>query len=118
MSELYTQGVWKPAVGKEGAFVEAWLAFAGWASGMPGAGTLRLVRDVRNWERFVSFGTWDSAEHVRTWKSHPEFRQRIARVLQHVDEFEPTELSLVATADSGVGTVEPVPARIEPIHAP
>jgi heme-degrading monooxygenase HmoA len=115
---LYTQGVWRPAAGKEDVFVEAWALFAGWASGMPGAGTLHLARDVRNVERFVSFGRWDSADAVRAWKSHPEFRERIARVLQHVDEFEPTELSLVATADAGVGTVEPVPLRIEPIHAP
>jgi heme-degrading monooxygenase HmoA len=118
MSQLYTQGVWKPAAGKEDVFVAAWTSFAGWASGMPGAGALRLARDVRNAERFVSFGTWDSPDAVRAWKSHPEFRERIARVLQYVDEFEPTELSVVATADAGSGTVEPVPLRIEPIHAP
>jgi heme-degrading monooxygenase HmoA len=117
MTELYTQGVWKPSRGKEEAFVEAWATFARWASGMPGAGTLRLVRDVRNWDRFVSLGTWDNADAVRAWKSDPDFRERIARVLQHVDEFEPTELSLVATAEAGVGTVEPAP-RIEPVHAP
>lgn len=118
MSELYTQGVWKPAPGKEEVFIEAWMSFAGWASGMSGAGTLRLARDVRNVERFVSFGTWDSPDAVRAWKSHPEFRERIARVVQHVDEFEPTELALVATAESGVGMIEQDPARIDPIHAP
>jgi heme-degrading monooxygenase HmoA len=118
MTELYTQGVWKPAAGKEEVFVEAWTSFAGWASGMPGARTLRLARDVRNMERFVSFGTWDSPDAVRAWKSHPEFRERIARVLQHVDEFEPTELAVVATAESGVGALEPAPLQIEPIHAP
>ena len=117
MSELYTQGDWTPTPGKEEAFVEAWVEFAGWASTRPGAGTLRLVRDVRNWERFVSFGRWDSADDVRAWKSDPEFRERIARVLQHVDEFEPTELVLVATAEGGSGTIEPA-ARIEPVHAP
>lgn len=118
MSELYTQGSWTPSPGKEEAFVEAWSEFAGWASGRPGAGTLRLARDVRNWERFVSFGTWDSADDVRAWKSHPEFRERIARVLQHVDEFEPTELELVASASRGIGTVVAAPERIEPVHAP
>jgi heme-degrading monooxygenase HmoA len=115
---LYTQGVWKPTTGKEDVFVETWTLFAGWASGMPGAGTLHLARDVRNVDRFVSFGRWDSPDAVRAWKSHPEFRERIARVLQHVAEFEPTELSLVAIADMGVGSVEQMPLRIEPIHAP
>jgi heme-degrading monooxygenase HmoA len=118
MTELYTQGVWKPATGKEDAFVEAWTAFAGWASGMPGARTLRLVRDVRKWERFVSFGTWESPEAVRAWKSHPEFRERIARVLQYVDEFEPTEFTLVATAARGAGERAAESVRIEPVHAP
>jgi heme-degrading monooxygenase HmoA len=118
MAQLFTQGRWKPAAGKEDAFVEAWIAFAEWASGMPGAGTLRLVRDVRSWDRFLSFGSWDSPDAVRTWKSHPEFRERIAQVLQHVDEFEPTELTLVATAAAGAGERAPGAERIEPVHAP
>ena len=49
MDELYTQGAWTPTPGKEDAFVEAWVEFAGWASARSGAGTLRLMRDVRNW---------------------------------------------------------------------
>jgi heme-degrading monooxygenase HmoA len=118
MTQLFTQGRWKPAAGREDVFVEAWIAFAGWASGMPGAGTLRLARDVRSWDRFVSFGTWNSADAVRAWKSHPEFKERIAQVLQHVDEFEPTELTLVATAAAGAGARELESVRIEPVHAP
>jgi trimethylamine:corrinoid methyltransferase-like protein len=34
-------------------------------------------------------------------KSSPEFRERMAQVLQHVEEFKPTELALVATAQAG-----------------
>ena len=42
----------------------------------------------------------------------------VAQVQQHVDEFKPTELAVVATAESGVGALEPSPLQIDPIHAP
>ncbi len=104
MSEIHTTGTWRPTAGDESAFIEAWAEFAGWASRMPGAGELRLTRDVRDERRFVSFGAWQSNEAVRAWKGSPEFRERMAQVLRHVDEFEATELEVVATATSGTTT--------------
>jgi heme-degrading monooxygenase HmoA len=101
MSAVYTTGSWKPNPAREQAFVEAWSEFATWASSMPGAGTLRLVRDLHDPGRFVSFGDWENIDDVRAWKSSTEFRERMAQVLQHVDEFQPTELALVATASAG-----------------
>ena len=101
MSEIYTNGSWKPNPGSKEAFVDAWKTFAGWASGSSGAGTLRLVRDLHDPERFVSFGAWESIDDVRAWKQSPKFKERMAQVLQHVDDFRPTELELVATADDG-----------------
>ena len=101
MSEIYTTGTWKPNASKQDAFIEAWTSFATWASGRPGACTLRLTRDLRSAGVFFSFGTWASIDAVRAWKSAPDFRDRLARVLQHVDEFEPAELELVATAEHG-----------------
>jgi heme-degrading monooxygenase HmoA len=98
MSQIYTTGSWQPNPGNEQAFVEAWETFAAWASTMPGAGTLRLTRDLRDPSRFVSFGSWESLDEVHAWKSSPEFRERMAQVLQHVGEFHPAELELVATA--------------------
>src|SRR5262249_36329637 len=50
---------------------------------------------------FVSFGEWETIEQVRGWKTSPEFKERMARVLQHVDEFRPAELALVASAEHG-----------------
>lgn len=102
MSELYTTGTWRAKAGAEDAFVEAWSEFAGWASTMPGAGTLRLTRDLKDRGRFVSFGRWESEEAVRAWKGGPEFGSRMARVLEHVDDFQATELEVLATARSGV----------------
>jgi heme-degrading monooxygenase HmoA len=101
MTTIYTSGTWQPNPGSEDAFIAAWEEFAAWVSGMPGAGRLQLVRDLREPKRFVSFGDWESAEQIRAWKASPEFRERMAHVLQHVDEFHPTELLLVATAEHG-----------------
>ena len=98
MGEIYTTGRWRVSVDKEQKFVEAWARFAAWASEMPGVGDLRLTRDRREDELFVSFGAWASVDAVRAWKSAPEFRERLARVLEHVEEFEPSELAVVATA--------------------
>jgi heme-degrading monooxygenase HmoA len=99
MSVIYTSGTWKP--NSEAAFVAAWKEFAAWASSMPGAGRLQLTRDLRDPERFVSLGDWESIEMVRGWKRSPEFRERMARVLQHVDEFHPAELTPIASAEKG-----------------
>jgi heme-degrading monooxygenase HmoA len=104
MIETYTTGTWTPNPGATDAFVEAWTDFAAWASGMPGAGTLRLVCDVRDTSRYMSFGDWSSADAIRQWKTSPEFRERLAHVLQHVSDFRPSELALVATADGGTAT--------------
>jgi heme-degrading monooxygenase HmoA len=101
MRTIYTSGTWKPNPGSDKPFVAAWEEFAAWASSMPGAGRLQLVRDLREPERFVSFGAWESLEQVRAWKSSPEFRERMAQVLQHVDDFQPVELTLIAAAERG-----------------
>lgn len=118
MYEIFTHGRFEVAPENEQAFVEAWSEFAAWASARDGAGTLRLVRDVRNPGRFVSFGQWDDADAVRAWKSSSEFKERIGRVVRHAEQFEPTELvTLVRVAGGTVEALSP-PAGIEPIHAP
>jgi heme-degrading monooxygenase HmoA len=101
MAAIYTTGRWKPHPGKEDAFVDAWTSFAGWACEQPGAGTLQLTRDLRDDGVFLSFGAWESSDAVRAWKTSPDFRERMARVLQHVDEFEPSELAVVASVRAG-----------------
>lgn len=101
MTEIYTTGTWTPHPGEEDEFVGAWAEFASWASGMPGAGMLSLARDIRDTERFVSIGRWDTLEQMRNWKGAPEFRERMAQVLRHVADFKPSELEVLATAEHG-----------------
>ncbi len=105
MSELITTGTWTVDDAKAAQFVDAWASFAAWASGQDGAGTLRLGRDRDDARRFVSFGPWSSPEATHVWKANEEFRPRMAEVLQHVEDFHPLELDLVASADNGRSTV-------------
>ena len=118
MYEIFTHGRFEVTPENEQAFVDAWSKFAAWASAREGAGILRLVRDVRNPGRFVSFGQWDDADAVRAWKSSPEFKERIGRVVGQATEFEPTELVTLVKAAGGTFEVLSPPAGIEPIHAP
>jgi heme-degrading monooxygenase HmoA len=104
MAEIYTTGTWRPASGKEDTFMEAWAEFAAWASGRDGAGTLTLTRDTTDTGRFVSFGLWEDEQAVRAWKSRDEFREGLARVLQHVDDFHPAELEVCVTATAGASS--------------
>jgi len=99
MPETYTSGVWLAKAGEEDDFVAAWREFANWARTMPGCGTLRLVRDLEEPSRFMSFAPWESFETQRDWKENDEFRERIMRVRRHVDDFTPSTFELVTQVD-------------------
>lgn len=96
MADVYTTGSWRPFEGREAEFLEQWKEFMDWATSLPGAGTAVLARDLRDPGRFVSFAAWRDVEAVGAWKTSPEFKPRMARVQEHVDEFAPTELAVVA----------------------
>ena len=104
MGDIYTSGNWKPNAGSEEAFIVAWTQFAAWGSSIAGAGRLRLLRDVDDPSRFVSFGDWDTLDEARGWKTAPEFKEKMAQVLQHCAEFKSSNLSEVASARAGAGT--------------
>jgi quinol monooxygenase YgiN len=117
MYEIFTYGRWEVDAANEEVFVAAWSEFATWVSEQPGVSSVRLVRDLRNPGRFVSFGQWADADAVRSFKSSPEFQQRIGRVVKQAVEFEPTDLVTLVKAERG--TVETfTPPDLEPIHAP
>lgn len=118
MYETFTFGRFEVAPGNEGAFVDAWSEFAAWASQNGGAQTIRLARDLRNPGRYISLGQWDDAEAVRAWKSSPEFKERLSRVVKQATEFEPTDLVSVARVSGGTVEQHTPPADIEAIHAP
>jgi len=95
MTETYTSGTWTVKAGEDEAFVREWTEFVTWASGMPGSGTFRLVRNVDRPDTYMSFAPWESFEAQQAWKELPEFRERIGRVRSHCDDFQPSTLELV-----------------------
>ena len=106
MTELVTSGRWRVTAGHEEEFVRAWAAFAEWASAQAGATTLRLGRDVLDPTSYVSFAPWTDVESARAWKGLPEFRERLARVVQHVDDFQSAELETVTTASDATSAIQ------------
>jgi heme-degrading monooxygenase HmoA len=95
MTETYTSGAWIVKPGEDEAFVRAWTDFVTWAGGMPGSGTFRLVRDVDQPAHYMSFAPWESFDAQQAWKDQPEFRERIARVRSHCEDFQPSTSELV-----------------------
>jgi heme-degrading monooxygenase HmoA len=96
MAETYSSAVWTVKAGEEDAFVDAWKEFVGWAATMPGSGTFRLVRDLEDPSRFLSFAPWESGEAVRAWQQHPDFPEQLSRPRGHCQNFEPSGYELAA----------------------
>jgi heme-degrading monooxygenase HmoA len=95
MAETYTSGLWTVKADEEDAFVEAWTDFVTWASSMPGSGRFRLVREVEQPSRFLSFAAWESFEAQQAWKEQADFRERLMRVRGHCEDFQPSTYELV-----------------------
>lgn len=96
MTETYSSAVWTVKPGEEDAFVDAWKEFVGWAATMPGSGTFRLVRDLAQPGRFLSFAPWESADAAREWQQHAEFPERLSRPRGHCQDFQSAGYELAA----------------------
>jgi len=118
MYEIFTYGRFEVAPQNEQTFVEAWSEFASWVSLRPGNQSARLTRDVRNAGTLVSVGQWEDAQAVRAFKSAPEFKERLGRLVKLATNFEPTELVTLVKAAGGTTEQLSPPDDLEPIHAP
>jgi heme-degrading monooxygenase HmoA len=97
MDRIYTAGEWTVKPGKENEFAEAWRELAEWsASEVPGAISATLLRNMDDPRRFVSIGPWESLEAVEQWRALPGFQERVVKLRQLLDSFEPRTLELVA----------------------
>ncbi len=96
MSVPYTQGVWLVKPGRADDFVIAWTEFAEWTKQHAhGAGRGTLLRDLENPNRFLSIGPWESLDAIESWRSLDGWRDRVTRIRQMLDGFEPATLELV-----------------------
>jgi heme-degrading monooxygenase HmoA len=91
----YTHGTWIVKPGREDEFVRLWEELADWtiAEGFSARGT--LLRDAAQPNCFVSFGPWQTLDDIDRWRSAQGFRERLDRLREVLESFEPRTLHLV-----------------------
>jgi heme-degrading monooxygenase HmoA len=90
MDELYTCGSWTVIPGREDDFVAAWADLAGWTkANVEGAGWAELVQDTEQPNRFLTFGPWESAAAIEAWRASDGFRERVGRIRELLESFQP-----------------------------
>lgn len=101
MTEIYTVGIWAVKAGREEEFVAAWRAMGEATIAEFPAAHGRLLRDVGNPSRFVSFGPWESLEAVDAWRASAPFQEGVARIRELLDAFEPGTYEVSAEVSAG-----------------
>jgi heme-degrading monooxygenase HmoA len=91
----YSQTEWRVKPGREADFVERWRELAEW-SALQGLAGAKLFLDRDDPTRFVSFGPWESLDKVQRWRSLPGYDERIARLVEVLERFDPHTLEQIA----------------------
>ena len=99
MGEAYTHSTWRVKPGLEDEFVRRWEDLAHWSALQGLTSRAKLLRDIDEPSRFVSFGPWESMESVRRWRAAPGFHERVAR-LQEVSKRRPRRTGKNASRSS------------------
>jgi heme-degrading monooxygenase HmoA len=97
MAGPYTHTNWVVKEGREAEFVKRWSDWANWTRRQGLATQAMLLRDADDPQRFVSFGPWESMQAVRNWRAEAGYHERVARLREVVDHFEPRTLEVVAS---------------------
>jgi hypothetical protein len=63
---------------------------------VPGSVWARLVGDSSAPNRFISFGFWERPDAIEGWRALPGWQERVGRLRELLDGFEPSTLELVA----------------------
>jgi|SRR6266545_1197849 len=96
MEKPFTHTTWRVKPGQEDEFVKRWREWADWSHRQGLETQARLLRDPEDPQTFVSFGPWKSMSAVRSWRGLSGYQERLARLSEVVDGFEPRTLEVVA----------------------
>ena len=96
MEAMFTHTTWRVKPGQEDEFVERWREWAEWSHRQGLRAHARLLRDVESTGTFVSFGPWETVAAVRMWRGESGYHERVARLQELVEHFEPRTLEQVA----------------------
>ena len=95
MPQHYSHTTWIVKPGQEEEFVTRWSEFAEWSAAQGLSARAKLLRDVDEPGRFLSFGPWESLDAIKRWRALPGFQERVARLDEVLVRFEPHTLQLV-----------------------
>ena len=95
MGQPFTQTTWRVRAGQEDEFVRRWAEFAEWGALQGLTAKAQLLQDMDDPRLFVSFGPWESADSIMRWRATTGFHERLARLQEVLETFEPRTLELV-----------------------
>jgi len=96
MTTPFTHTTWRVKPGQEDEFVRRWQEWAAWSHRQGLRANARLLRDVESPSTFISFGPWETITAVRSWRSEAGYQERVARLQELVEQFDPRTLEQVA----------------------
>ena len=94
----YTHTTWQVKPGREKDFVERWSEWVEWSHRQGLCEHALLLRDDESPLTYVSFGPWEDIAAVRAWRGLPGYQERVERLREVVDRFEPRTLAVVENA--------------------
>lgn len=95
MREYVTHTAWRVKPGREAEFVRAWEEWAEWSRGEGLVEEPRLLRDTDDPGLYISFGNWVELGTIHTWRALPGYEERVARLRELVDSFDPRSLEVL-----------------------
>jgi heme-degrading monooxygenase HmoA len=96
MEKPYTHTTWRVRAGSEDEFVKRWSEWVDWSHREGLEAPALLLRDLENPQAFISFGPWANTAAVRSWRALAGYQERVARLSEVLDSFEPRTLEIVA----------------------
>ena len=102
--QIYTMGFWTTKPGKAGEFMAAWQKFAVWTmqNQRGSVGEAKLVQDITDPNRFISFGAWAQIEYVQEWRQRPEFQAFFTEAKELRSDIRPQTLKEVITVGNSI----------------
>lgn len=94
----YTHSTWVVKAGLEDEFLRLWQGLADWTVTENFAQSAMLLRDVERPGTFVSLGPWHTVEEIERWHESGGFQERVARLREVLESWEPRTLELVFEA--------------------
>jgi heme-degrading monooxygenase HmoA len=96
MRHTWTYSTWIVKPGQEDEFVRRWKDWAQHAAREGLGSKAKLLRDLDNPNRFISYGRWASPEHVAHWRTGDTFHEHTAPLHEVIESFNPHTFEEIA----------------------